>query len=231
MDILKKGTMTSFHGMLFPVRCSIYVELAISGTFWNDIIVCLCSYKLVNFHILLLQATLSVFRKSLPFTPVQQADVNPWNVLHDSYISVQPLKYTQILFLSNWNHRTTVNTYYRLLSLITCCALQKKIHPRFLWDGFIYPFADLVNALWPGDTIWRQRYESTLVQVMACRLTTPIHYLNQYRPMTSEVFCHLPVDARHLSLLWIWKFEITNASSRGQWVKHPPNSRNSRGVT
>ena len=240
MGILQAGTMTSFHRMLFPIRCSIYVELAISDTFWNDIIVCLCSYKLVflNFHIyyckllylysgnryhLLIEAEINgrhfaddIFKFiflnenvwipikiSLKFVPKGQINnipalvqimawrrpgdkplsepmmvslpthicvtrpqwVNPWNVLHASYISVQPLRYRQILFLSNWNHRTTVNTYYHLLSLITCWALQKKIHPRFLWNGFIYPFTDLVNALWPGDTIWRQRYESTLVQV------------------------------------------------------------------
>ena len=37
----------------------------------------------------------------------------------------------------------------------------------------------LFNSLRPGDTIWRQRSGSTLVQVMACCLTAPSHYLNQ----------------------------------------------------
>ena len=34
-----------------------------------------------------------------------------------------------------------------------------------------------VNSLWPSDAIWRQGTRSTLVQVMACCLTAPSHYL------------------------------------------------------
>ena len=37
----------------------------------------------------------------------------------------------------------------------------------------------LVDSLWPSDTIWRRRSRSALVQVMACCLTAPSHYLNQ----------------------------------------------------
>ena len=36
-----------------------------------------------------------------------------------------------------------------------------------------------VNSLWPSDAVWRQGSTSTLVQVMACCLTAPSHYLNQ----------------------------------------------------
>ena len=36
-----------------------------------------------------------------------------------------------------------------------------------------------LNSLWPSDTTWRHGSGSTLAQVMACCLTTPIHYLNQ----------------------------------------------------
>ena len=36
-----------------------------------------------------------------------------------------------------------------------------------------------VNSWWPRDAIWRQESRSTLVQVMACCLTAPSHYLNQ----------------------------------------------------
>ena len=34
----------------------------------------------------------------------------------------------------------------------------------------------LFNSLGPSDTIWRQRFGSTLAQVMACCLTAPSHY-------------------------------------------------------
>ena len=36
-----------------------------------------------------------------------------------------------------------------------------------------------VNSLSPNEAIWRQGSMSTLVQVMACCLTAPSHYLNQ----------------------------------------------------
>ena len=36
-----------------------------------------------------------------------------------------------------------------------------------------------INSLWPSDAIWRQGSRLTLVQVMACCLTAPSHYLNQ----------------------------------------------------
>ena len=41
-------------------------------------------------------------------------------------------------------------------------------------------FGDLghINSLWPDYAIWRHRFESTLVEVMACSLTAPSHYLN-----------------------------------------------------
>ena len=35
-----------------------------------------------------------------------------------------------------------------------------------------------LNSLWPSDAIWRQGSMSTLVQVMACCLMAPSHYLN-----------------------------------------------------
>ena len=38
---------------------------------------------------------------------------------------------------------------------------------------------NLLNSLGPSDAIWRWRSWSTLVQVMACCLTAPSHYLNQ----------------------------------------------------
>ena len=39
--------------------------------------------------------------------------------------------------------------------------------------------AYLFNTLWPSDAIWQHRSGSTMIQVMACCLTAPSHYLNQ----------------------------------------------------
>ena len=47
-----------------------------------------------------------------------------------------------------------------------------------------------INSLWPSGAIWRQRSGSTLVQVMACCLTAPSHYLNQCWLIISEVSWH-----------------------------------------
>ena len=51
-----------------------------------------------------------------------------------------------------------------------------------------------INSLWPSDDIWRQRYGSTLAQVMACCLTAPSHYLNQWWLIISEVQWHSSED-------------------------------------
>ena len=48
----------------------------------------------------------------------------------------------------------------------------------------------LFNSLWPSDTIWRHRSESTLVQVLACCLTAPSHHLNQCWLIVSKVQRH-----------------------------------------
>ena len=37
-----------------------------------------------------------------------------------------------------------------------------------------------LNSLWPSDVIWRPQSGSVLAEVMACCLTSPSHYLNQY---------------------------------------------------
>ena len=51
-------------------------------------------------------------------------------------------------------------------------------------------FCPIVNSLGPNDDIWRQRYESTLAQVMACCLTATSHYLNQCWLIISKIQLH-----------------------------------------
>ena len=46
--------------------------------------------------------------------------------------------------------------------------------------GVLKMRTNLVNSLGPSDAIWWQKTGSTLVQEMACCLTAPNHYLNQY---------------------------------------------------
>ena len=47
-------------------------------------------------------------------------------------------------------------------------------------------------TLWPSDSIWWHRSGSPLAQVMACCLTSPSHYLNQYWLPIREVLWHSP---------------------------------------
>ena len=48
----------------------------------------------------------------------------------------------------------------------------------------------IINSLGPSDSIWCWRSWSTLVQVMACCLTAPSHYLNQCWLLISKVLWH-----------------------------------------
>ena len=59
---------------------------------------------------------------------------------------------------------------------------------------FVYPFWTLkpVTSVWPSDVIWRQRSGSTLAQVMACCLTAPSHYLNQFWLIASYMTYSIP---------------------------------------
>ena len=61
-----------------------------------------------------------------------------------------------------------------------------------------------LQYLGPSDAIWRWRSWSTLVQVMACCLTTPSHYLNQCWLIISKVPWHSSED------ITIRQFEDTN---------------------
>ena len=59
-----------------------------------------------------------------------------------------------------------------------------------IWNSEMCVSFISINSLVPGDTIWRNRTMSTLVQVMACCLRPPSHYLNQCWLITSKVQRH-----------------------------------------
>ena len=47
-----------------------------------------------------------------------------------------------------------------------------------------------ISTLWTSDATWRLRSESTVLLVMACCLTTPSHYLNQFWLIISKAQLH-----------------------------------------
>ena len=50
----------------------------------------------------------------------------------------------------------------------------------------------LFNSLWPSDAMWCHRTSSTLVDVMACCLMAPSHYINQCLLIISGVLWQSP---------------------------------------
>ena len=50
---------------------------------------------------------------------------------------------------------------------------------HWMWRKY-FVWVSKINSLWPSETIWWLRSQSTLAQVMSCCLTMPSHYLNQW---------------------------------------------------
>ena len=74
--------------------------------------------------------------------------------------------------------RRSCNCYavYTIISYIT--TIYWEYEPMF------------IHSLWPSDTIFWHRSGSTWVQVMACCLTAPSHYLNQCWLIISKALWH-----------------------------------------
>ena len=73
------------------------------------------------------------------------------------------------------------------------------------------------NSLWPSDTIWGHRSWSTLAQAMACCLTAPSHYLNQYWHHQWGLVALISGQfhrrcSRYLSSITFWKLLIQDYS-------------------
>ena len=83
-----------------------------------------------------------------------------------------------------------------------------------------------IHSLWLNDTIWQHSSWSTLVQVMACCLMVPSHYLNQCWLIFSKVQWHsvegnLTKDSsliNHYNKFENYLSKFLFKSPRGQWV-------------
>ena len=101
------------------------------------------------------------------------------------------------------------------------------------WSHLFHPWLPTtINSLWPSDAIWCNRSGSTLVQVMACCLAAPSHYLNQCWLIINSV----NTSSVHLGAIWqealmnfipdicfeyytFGTFKMTTTSPSGQWYK------------
>ena len=93
--------------------------------------------------------------------------------------------------LIGWQHncqliRSPITKQSLVHSDFKCLILLEMLYCNFTANG--------LNSLGPSDAIWRWRSWSTLVQLMACCLTAPSHYLNQCWLIISQVLWHSSED-------------------------------------
>ena len=87
---------------------------------------------------------------------------------------------------------------------------------------------DWSYSMWLWNAVWWHKFGSTLVQVMACHLTAPSHYLNQWWLFINEACWHF-IESNFTEIVlkithhkhWQsdWKLVFENAAScpRGKW--------------
>ena len=114
------------------------------------------------------------------------------------------------------------------------CTIDDKNHTSPLVFGSHYERGTcftkvmwcFVNSLALSDIKWRLRTLSTLIQVMACYLSAPSHYLNQYWLIISKIMWFSPEgyfteniqDIIRHDMLQNYSSKITTISLRGRWV-------------
>ena len=116
--------------------------------------------------------------------------ISPWN---ESQRILLMIKSTLVQVMA-WCHQATIHYLNRFWQDIRY-HLPSLGHNELkglngLNTRSINSPTDPFNSLWPSDTIWQHRYESTLVQILACCQTAPNHYLNQCWLIISEVLWH-----------------------------------------
>ena len=105
--------------------------------------------------------------------PSENLETNQYNKIENYILKSHPdlLGANELTIRKSWRHDKML-----LVSLVAD-ALALKYHT--------------INSLWPGDTIWHHRICSTPVQIMACCLALPGHYLNQHWWIISKALWHL----------------------------------------
>ena len=104
---------------------------------------------------------------------------------------------------------------------ITCTSTQKSHHNMVHCNNISMVQRDL-NSLWPNDATWWHRAESKLVQVMACCLTAPSHYLNQCWQVISGILWHSP-ETNSRGIIQLLKISICKLGLKNTLVKLFPH--------
>ena len=103
-----------------------------------------------------------------------------------------------------------------LVQVMAWCRQAASYYLSQCWPWSLLPYGVArplwVNSYWPGNDTWHQRSWLTLIQVMACCLMAPSHYLNHCWLLVRGVQWHSPEDSfiRSTDELNPWHvFEIT----------------------
>ena len=107
---------------------------------------------------------------------------------------------------------------YILHVMLALSHIFTHLHHTTHWD--LWPASPRVNSLWPSDALWWQGSGSTLIQVMACCLMAPSHYLSQCWLIINEVmwyshggiFTGNAPDINHKNVLQNYTIEIISMS-------------------
>ena len=124
-----------------------------------------------------------------------------WHCDWQYYRMINSYRYFTLNFriwsLRGWSENAFI-TDYEYRHTMAMMALYQTIYTAREWSEVVSIallfLACGVNSLGPSDTIWRGRSWSTMVQVMACCLMAPSHYLNQCWLIISKVLWHSSED-------------------------------------
>ena len=107
-----------------------------------------------------------------------------WGIHRDRWIPRTKASYAENVS-SWWRHHVICkhDMFYKT-NCGTICNEAWQSDNFIKWLPNIYIHSNLLarpsfelERLWPREAIWKQRYGSTLVQLMACCLNTPSHFL------------------------------------------------------
>ena len=116
--------------------------------------------------------------------------------------------------------RLRLHSLYRIYG--PCCPLSPEKSLNLITHS-------LFSSLGPSDCMWQHRYRSTLThQVMACCLTAPRHYLNQFWLIITMVLHHSlkgnntenALESDHCNVIENHTFKIKALSPKKHWVKN-----------
>ena len=142
-----------------------------------------------------------VTRKIFPFDDVTMCWIWAGKSSSPSCLMFPYLHHTKIRYVHAYIHTYIFHIRYAqpagnpILTAISparlCCQMREANSQSL---GLCHHSQQLVSqrvhSQGPGDAIWRQSSGSALVQVMACCLTAPSHYLNQCWLIISKVEWH-----------------------------------------